>query len=117
MGDRRGDQDVLRRSDEDALREVEEEREGGRAWPGDDGVMMEGVERHDERRRDTYQGSSGYRRNRSGRGWDEREVRGGGGGGGGGGVGYDDDDDDGGGGGEPAVQFKGRGSMKYRERK
>ena len=108
MGDRRGDKDALRRRDEDALREVEEEREGGRARPGD-GAMMEGVERHDERRRVTYQGS-GYRRNRSGRGWDEREVRGGGGGSGG----YDDDN---GGGGEPAVQFKGRGSMKYRERK
>lgn len=64
--------------------------------------MSEGIERY-ERRRDTYQGS-GYRRNRSGR--EAREGRGDGGGGG-------EDDDDGG---EPAVQFKGRGSMKYRER-
>lgn len=97
--DRGGNIDALRRKDEDALREVEEEREGGRArW--DEGSMMEGVERYDERRGDRYPGS-GYRRNRGGRG--QREARGGGSGGD-----Y--------GGGEEAVQFKGRGSMKYLEK-
>lgn len=90
--DWRGDKSSPRRRDEEALREVEEEREGGRArWQG----ATEGVDRY--RGRDTYQGSK-YRTNRGGR--DLGEVRGG----------------EGEGVGEPVVQFKGRGSMKYRER-
>lgn len=79
-----------RRRDAKALREVEEGERGGGRLRRDEPV--EGVERYGGR--DWYLGS-GYRRNRSRR--DAEEARGGG---------RD----------EPAVQFKGRGSMKYRER-
>lgn len=96
---RRGERGGWRRRDEEALRRAEQEREGGRArWDG----AMEGVERYGGR--DIFQsgGGGGGGRNR-----DEGDVDRSGGGGGGGG-----DESE-----EPTVRFKGRGSMKYREKK